>query len=179
MAIKPVVLTVDDDVPVLRAVERDLRKRYGQNYRILSAASGQAALDLLQRIDQRNEPVALFLVDHRMPQMSGIEFLAQTLDRHGDSKRVLLTAYADTDAAIRAINEIKLHHYLLKPWDPPEQNLYPVLDDLLEDWRSAFRPPFEGLRLMGSRWSPKTYELREFLAKNCGAVPVARCGHCR
>ncbi len=169
MAIKPVVLTVDDDAPVLRAVERDLRKRYGQDYRILSAASGQAALDLLQRIDQRNEPVALFLVDHRMPQMSGIEFLAKTLDRHGDSKRVLLTAYADTDAAIRAINEIKLHHYLLKPWDPPEQNLYPVLDDLLEDWRSAFRPPFEGLRLMGSRWWPKSYELREFLAKN--AVP--------
>jgi thioredoxin reductase (NADPH) len=169
MAAKPAILTVDDDVPVLRAVERDLRKKYGQHYRILSAASGQAALDLLQRIDQRNEPVALFLVDHRMPQMSGIEFLAQTLERHGDSKRVLLTAYADTDAAIRAINEIKLHHYLLKPWDPPEQNLYPVLDDLLEDWQSAFRPPFEGLRLMGSRWSPKTYELREFLAKN--AVP--------
>jgi thioredoxin reductase (NADPH) len=150
-------------------VERDLRKRYGQNYRVLSAASGQAAMDLLLRIDQRNEPVALFLVDHRMPQMTGIELLAQTLERHGNSKRVLLTAYADTDAAIRAINEIKLHHYLLKPWDPPEQNLYPVLDDLLEDWRSAFRPPFEGLRVMGSRWSPKTYELREFLAKN--AVP--------
>jgi thioredoxin reductase (NADPH) len=169
MPIKPVVLTVDDDVPVLRAVERDLRKRYGQNYRILSAPSGPGALDLLRRIDQRNEPVALFLVDHRMPQMTGIEFLAQTLGRHGDSKRVLLTAYADTDAAVRAINEIKLHHYLLKPWDPPEQSLYPVLDDLLEDWQSAYRPPFEGLRLMGSRWSPKTYELREFLAKN--AVP--------
>jgi thioredoxin reductase (NADPH) len=169
MPIKPVVLTVDDDVPVLRAVERDLRKRYGQKYRILSAASGQSALDLLQRIDQRNEPVALFLVDHRMPQMTGIEFLGQTLERHGDSKRVLLTAYADTDAAVRAINEIKLHHYLLKPWDPPEQSLYPVLDDLLDEWQSAYRPPFEGLRLMGSRWSPKTYELREFLAKN--AVP--------
>ncbi len=169
MAIKPVVLTVDDDGPVLRAVERDLRKRYGQNYRIMSAASGQAALDLLRRIEQRNEPVALFLVDYRMPQMSGIDFLAQTLEHHGDAKRVLLTAYADTDAAIRAINQIKLNHYLLKPWDPPEQNLYPVLDDLLEDWRSAFRPPFEGLRLMGSRWSPKTYELREFLARN--AVP--------
>lgn len=169
MPTKPVVLTLDDDVPVLRAVERDLRKRYGQNYRILSAASGQAGLDLLQRIDQRNEPVALFLVDHRMPQMSGIEFLAQTLTRHGDAKRVLLTAYADTDAAIRAINEIKLSHYLLKPWDPPEQNLYPVLDDLLDDWHSAFRPPFDGLRVLGSRWSPKTYELREFLARN--AVP--------
>jgi thioredoxin reductase (NADPH) len=169
MAIKPVMLTVDDDIPVLRAVERDLRKRYGQNYRVLSATSGQAALDLLHRIDQRNEPVALFLVDHRMPQMTGIEFLGQTLEHHTDSKRVLLTAYADTDAAIHAINQIKLHHYLLKPWDPPEQNLYPVLDDLLEDWRSAFRPPFEGVRVMGSRWSPKTYELREFLAKN--AVP--------
>jgi len=169
MAIKPLLLTVDDDIPVLRAIERDLRQRYGQEYRIVSAASGQAALELLHRIDQRNEPVALFLVDHRMPQMTGIEFLAQTLERHSDSRRVLLTAYADTYAAIRAINEIKLHHYLLKPWDPPEQNLYPVLDDLLEDWRSAFRPPFEGLRLMGSRWSPKTYELREFLARS--AVP--------
>lgn len=169
MPTKPVVLTVDDDAPVLRAVERDLRKRYGQNYRVLSAPSGQAALDLLRRIDQRNEPVALFLVDHRMPQMTGIEFLARTLEHHDDAKRVLLTAYADTDAAIRAINEVKLHHYLLKPWDPPEQNLYPVLDDLLDDWRSAFRPPFEGIRVMGSRWSPKTYALREFLAKNAVA----------
>ena len=169
MPAKPVVLIVDDDAPVLRAVERDLRKRYGQNYRILSAVSGPAALDLLQRIDQRNEPVALLLVDHRMPQMTGIEFLAQSLERHADAKRVLLTAYADTDAAIRAINQIKLNHYLLKPWDPPEQNLYPVLDDLLDDWQSAFRPPFEGLRVLGSRWSPKTYELREFLARN--AVP--------
>ena len=169
MATKPVVLILDDDVPVLRAVERDLRKRYGANYRILSAPAGQVALDLLKRIDQRNEPVALFLVDHRMPQMTGIEFLSQTLARHADTKRVLLTAYADTDAAIRAINEIKLHHYLLKPWDPPEQNLYPVLDDLLEDWQSAFRQPFEGMRVLGSRWSPKTYELREFLARN--AVP--------
>jgi len=169
MPTKPVVLTVDDDAPVLRAVERDLRKRYGQKYRIMSASSGQAALELVQRLDQRNEPVALFLVDHRMPHMTGIEFLAQTLPHHADARRVLLTAYADTDAAIRAINQIKLHHYLLKPWDPPEMNLYPVLDDLLDDWQSAFRPPFEGLRVLGSRWSPKTYELREFLARN--AVP--------
>src|SRR5439155_6964866 len=137
-----------------------------QNYRILSAASAQAALDLLRRIDQRNEPVALLLVDHRMPQMTGIEFLAQTLERHGDAKRVLLTAYADTDAAIRAINEIKLHHYLLKPWDPPEQNLYPVLDDLLDEWQAAFKPAFEGIRLLGARWSPQAYTLREFLARN-------------
>jgi len=150
-------------------VERDLRKRYGSQYRILSASSGQAGLDLVQRVDQRQDPVALFLVDHRMPQMTGIDFLSKTLDRHGDAKRVLLTAYADTEAAIRAINQIKLHHYLLKPWDPPEQNLYPVLDDLLDEWKSAFRAPFEGVRLLGSRWSPKTYELREFLARN--AVP--------
>jgi thioredoxin reductase (NADPH) len=169
MPTKPVVLTVDDDQAVLKAIERDLRKRYAQDYRVLSAPSGQAALSLLQRLDQRNEPVALLLVDHRMPQMNGIEFLAQTLERHSGARRVLLTAYADTDAAIRAINEIKLHHYLLKPWDPPEQNLYPVLDDLLERWRSDFRPPFEGLRVLGSRWSPKTYEIREFLARN--AVP--------
>src|SRR5208337_2309682 len=121
------------------------------------------------KLQQRGEPVALFLVDYRMPQMTGIDFLSRAIPSFPDAKRVLLTAYSDTEAAIRAINEIKLHHYLLKPWDPPEQNLYPVLDDLLEDWRSAFRPPFEGLRVMGSRWSPKTYELREFLAKN--AVP--------
>ena len=166
MALKPVVLAVDDDEPVLRAVERDLRKRYGQNYRVLSATSGRAALDLLQRIEQRNEPVALFLVDHRMPHMSGIEFLAQTLERHPDSKRVLLTAYADTDAAIRAINEIKLHHYLVKPWDPPEENLYPVVDDLLDDWQHNYKPHFAGVRVVGSRWSPKSYDLREFLARN-------------
>ena len=152
---KPAIFAIDDEPMVLSAVERDLRHKFGGQYRVLKADSGSAALEALKQLKLRNEPVALFLVDHRMPQMTGIEFLAQTLERHGDSKRVLLTAYADTDAAIRAINEIRLHHYLLKPWDPPEQNLYPVLDDLLEDWRSAFRPPFEGLRVMGSRWSPR------------------------
>lgn len=163
---KPVLLTVDDDPDVLGSIKRDLDRHYSKDYRVLEAGSGPAALDLLARLEHRNETVALFLVDHRMPQMNGIEFLARAMDKHPDARRVLLTAYADTDAAIRAINQIKLHHYLLKPWDPPEQNLYPVLDDLLEEWRAAFRPSFEGLRVLGTRWSPKSYELREFLGRH-------------
>src|SRR5581483_6232835 len=123
--------------------------------------SGAAALDLLKRLEQRSEPVALFLVDHRMPQMTGVEFLGRARETQPAAKRVLLTAYADTEAAIRAINEIKLHHYLLKPWDPPEQNLYPVLDDLLDEWQAGFKPSFEGIRLLGARWSPQSYALRE------------------
>ena len=163
---RPVLLAVDDDPAVLNAVERDLRTHYRDRYRVLKAGSGAAALGLLEKIRRRNETVALFLVDHRMPQMSGIEFLAQAVKDFGDAKRVLLTAYADTDAAIRAINEIKLNHYLLKPWDPPDQHLYPVLDELLEDWQASYRPPFEGIRVLGTRWSPQSYELREFLARN-------------
>jgi len=163
---KPVLLTVDDDSDVLHSIERDLRRQYAQHYRIVSAGSGTAALDLLRRLQRRNEPLALLLVDHRMPQMTGIEFLKHALQVYPDAKRVLLTAYADTDAAIEAINEIKLHHYLLKPWTPPENNLYPVLDDLLDEWQAAFRPAFEGIRLLGTRWSPQSYALREFLARN-------------
>lgn len=163
---RPAILTVDDDSDVLRAIERDLRRRYAEKYRVLSAGSGKSALDLLKRLEKTNEPVALFVVDHRMPQMNGIEFLSQAMVQYPDTKRVLLTAYADTDAAIRAINDVKLNHYLLKPWDPPEQNLYPVLDDLLEEWQASFRPPFEGLRVLGARWSPRSYQLREFLARN-------------
>jgi len=163
---KPVLLTVDDDPEVLKAVERDLRRQYAANYRILSANSGQAALALLEKLGQRGEAVALFLVDYRMPEMSGIEFLSRAIPSFPDAKRVLLTAYSDTEAAIRAINEIKLNHYLLKPWDPPEQNLYPVLDDLLGDWQGSYRPPFEGIRVLGTRWSRRSYELREFLARN-------------
>lgn len=163
---RPVILAVDDDAEVLRAVERDLRRRYSDRYRILTAPSGAAALELLARLRERGEPVALFVVDHRMPQMNGIEFLSQALRDHPDSKRVLLTAWADTDAAIRAINEVRLNHYLLKPWDPPEQNLYPVLDDLLDDWQASYKPPFEGIRVLGTRWSPRSYAVREFLARN-------------
>ena len=163
---KPVLLTIDDDPDVLRAVERDLRRRYAEKYRILRAESGPAALDLLRKLEQRNEPVALLLADHRMPQMNGLEFLAEAMQIYPNACRVLLTAYADTDAAIKAINDIKLHHYLLKPWDPPEDNLYPVIDDLLEDWLAQYKPLFEGLRVLGSRWSPPSYDLREFLARN-------------
>jgi len=163
---KAVLLTIDDDPEVLKAIERDLRRQYAENYRVLSANSGQGALDLLDKLRQRGETVALFLADYRMPQMSGIEFLSRAMGSFPDAKRVLLTAYADTEAAIRAINEVKLNHYLLKPWDPPEQNLYPVLDDLLDDWQASYRAPFEGLQILGTRWSPRSYELREFLARN-------------
>ncbi len=163
---KPVLLTVDDDADVLRAIERDLRRKYAENYRILRADSGPAALDLLRKLEQRNDPVAVLLADHRMPQMNGVEFLAEAMKIYPDACRVLLTAYADTDAAIQAINEIKLNHYLLKPWDPPEEKLYPVIDELLDEWLAEYTPPFEGLRVLGSRWSPKSYDLREFLARN-------------
>ena len=163
---KPVLITVDDDPDVLRSIERDLRKRYSERYRVLSANSGQAALELVDKTRQRADAVALFLADHRMPQMNGIEFLSEAMKRFPDARRVLLTAYADTNAAILAINEIKLHHYLLKPWDPPEEQLYPVLDDLLEEWQASHHPPVEGIRVFGARWSPKSYELREFLARN-------------
>lgn len=163
---KPALLAVDDDPEVLRAVERDLRSRYGGGYRMLSAPNGTVALDVVQKLTLRGEPLALMLVDYRMPQMDGVEFLSQARKIFPDAKRVLLTAYADTGAAIRAINDIQLHHYLLKPWDPPEQHLFPVLDDLLEDWRSSYRPAFDGVRVLGTRWSPKSYDLRDFLARN-------------
>jgi thioredoxin reductase (NADPH) len=163
---RPTILTIDDEVEVLHAIERDLRRRYASKYRIMRAESGRSALEILQRLKERVDPVALLLVDHRMPQMNGIETLTEGIKLYPDAKRVLLTAYADTDAAIKAINEVQLHHYLLKPWDPPEQHLYPVLDDLLEDWYSKYRPPFEGVRVLGTRWSPKSYEVRDFLARN-------------
>ena len=163
---RPVMLAVDDDPDVLRAVERDLRKRYSDRYRVMSADSGPSALNILTRLAQRSEPVALLVADHRMPQMSGIEFLTAAIRQFPDVRRVLLTAYADTDAAIGAINIVKLNHYLLKPWDPAEQNLYPVLDDLLDEWSAGYRAPFEGVRVIGTRWSPRCYEIREFLARN-------------
>lgn len=160
----PILLTVDDDGPVLAAVERDLRDRYAEHYRVLTASSGDQALDLLHRLRLREEPVALLLVDQRMPGMSGTEFLTASRALYPDARRVLLTAYADTEAAIRAINDADVQHYLLKPWDPPEDRLYPVLDDLLETWR---RPaPTTNLRLIGDRWSPASHEVRQFLARN-------------
>ena len=133
---------------------------------MLRAESGKGALDLLHRLQQRNDAVALMVVDHRMPQMNGVEMLKEAIKLYPGAKRTLLTAYADTDAAIKAINEVQLHHYLLKPWDPPEQQLYPVLDDLLEDWYAGFHPPFSGIRVLGTRWSSKSYKIRSFLARN-------------
>jgi thioredoxin reductase (NADPH) len=163
---KPVQLIVDDDPQVLQAVGIDLRHKYGDRFRILKADSGATALDLLKQLKLRNELPALFLVDQRMPQMTGVEFLEEAKMIFPDAKRVLLTAYADTDAAIRSINKAKIDFYLMKPWDPPEQNLFPVIDDLLDDWMASFRPPFEGIRVVGLRWSPKSYETRDFLARN-------------
>src|SRR5713226_6240012 len=163
---KPVLLTVDDDQQVLRSIERDLRRHYGDHYRILRAESGMSALDTLRQLKTRNDSVALLLADQRMPQMDGVGFLSKAMDLYPDAKRALLTAYADTDAAIRAINEVKIHHYLLKPWDPPEEQLYPVIDDLLDDWSSSYRPAFEGIRVLGNRWSPRSYEIRDFLARS-------------
>jgi thioredoxin reductase (NADPH) len=166
MATRPVLLTVDDDAEVLRAVERDLRRKYGERYRVLRADSGRAALELLRQLEGRGTPVALLLADQRMPEMTGVELLEQTLAIIPGAKRVLLTAYADTDAAIRAINQVRIHYYLMKPWDPPEQNLYPYLDDLLEDWWAHHQPPFDGIRVIGNRWSPRAHEVRDFLGRN-------------
>ncbi|MHB1134659.1 MAG: FAD-dependent oxidoreductase [Chloroflexota bacterium] len=163
---KPVLLAVDDEPEVLRAVERDLRQKYGADYRIMRAGSGNSALDTLKQLKLRGEPLALLLVDQRMPGMTGIEFLEHAIEIYPDAKRVLLTAYADTDAAIQAINSIRIHHYLLKPWHPPEERLYPVLSDLLDDWEASFHPPFEGLRLVGERWSSDAFYLKEFLTSN-------------
>jgi thioredoxin reductase (NADPH) len=163
---KPVIFAVDDDPEVLKAVGRDLQRRYGREYRVLRADSGQSALDTLGKVKLRNDPVALFLVDQRMPRMTGVEFLQRAKELFPDAKRNLLTAYADTDAAIRAINEVELNYYLQKPWDPPEEHLYPILDDQLEDWLSGFRPPFEGIRVVGNRWSSGSHRVRDFLSRN-------------
>jgi thioredoxin reductase (NADPH) len=163
---KPVLLTVDDDPEVLRSIERDLRGRYSQQYRIMRADSGSAGLSTLRELKARNNPVALLLADQRMPSMDGVGFLAEAMSLHPKAKRALLTAYADTNAAIDAINEARIHYYLMKPWDPPEEKLFPALDDLLHDWTAQFRPPYEGIRVLGTRWSSRSYELRDFLARN-------------
>src|SRR5246500_1641908 len=162
----PAIVTVDDEPEVLRAVERDLRRKYGKDYRILGTDSGRAAVDLLHQLKTRGESVALLLCDQRMPSMSGLEVLGQSMQIFPQAKRALLTAYADTNAAIAAINTAKVHYYLLKPWDPPEEKLYPVLDDLLEDWQADYRVAFSGLRVLGTRWSPTSHQLKDFLGRN-------------
>src|SRR5262245_47729271 len=149
---KPVIWMVDDDPGGLRAVERDLRRKYGDRYRVISADSGVSALESVKQLKLRNEPVALFLVDQRMPRMSGVEFLEQAIQLYPEAKRALLTAYADTDAAIRAINSVHIDHYLMKPWDPPEERLYGVVDDMLDDWQASYHPICQGLRIIGKPW---------------------------
>jgi len=166
---RPILLAIDDDVNVLEAVVQDLRRQYGSEYRVMRAAGGQTALDTLVQLRGRDEPVALLLSDQRMPGMTGVELLGRARELYPEARRVLLTAYADTDAAIQAINAARIHYYLNKPWDPPEEKLYPVLSDLLDDWKAGYRPPFEGLRVIGHRWSPRDHEVRSFLS--CNHVP--------
>ena len=163
---KPVILSVDDDPAVLAAIERDLRRQYRADYRVMKAGSAAEGLAAARELAARNTPVALFLVDQRIPGMSGIELLREVMKLHPNSRRVLLTAYADTEVAIAGINEIALDHYLMKPWDPPEQQLYPVLDDLLAEWRARVIPAFEGIRVLGSQWSPQSFTAKEFLSRN-------------
>jgi thioredoxin reductase (NADPH) len=163
---RPILLAIDDDINVLEAVVQDLRRNYGSTYRVMRAASGQAALDTLKQLKTREEAVALLLSDQRMPGMTGVEFLEAAMTIYPQARRVLLTAYADTEAAIRAINTARIHYYLTKPWDPPEEKLYPVLDDLLQDWNAGYQPKFEGLRVIGHRWSLKDHQLRSFLSRN-------------
>src|SRR6202008_1095669 len=163
---KPILLTVDDDPDVLRAIERDLRTQYGAEYRVISSDSPMGALDLLKGLKVRNDGVALLLADQRMPLMDGVGFLQAARQVFPNAKRALLTAYADTTAAISAINQANIDYFFMKPWDPPDEHLYPQLDDLLDDWQASYRPPFEGIRVLGTRWSPRSYELRDFLARN-------------
>jgi thioredoxin reductase (NADPH) len=163
---KPILLSVDDDSDVLRAIERDLRSQYGADYRVIGSDSPERALDLLKQLKVRNDSVALLLADQRMPRMNGVEFLQEGMRVFPEAKRALLTAYADTNAAISAINEASIHYFFMKPWDPPADHLYPQLDDLLDDWRASYRPAYEGIRVLGTRWSPRSYELRDFLARN-------------
>jgi thioredoxin reductase (NADPH) len=163
---KAVILAVDDEPEVLSAVERDLRQHFRAEYRIMKAGSGAQALEATTALRERNAPIALFLVDERMPRMSGTEFLHQARQIFPDARKVLLTAYADTRAAIAGINDVGLDYYLMKPWNPPEENLYPVLDELLTDWAASYRPPFDGIRVVGTAWSPHCHRVKDFLSRN-------------
>ena len=163
---KPVIMTLDDDMSVLNSIERDLRSRYGQDYRIIPINEGKTALDYLKKLEQRSGTVALFLVDQRMPELSGVEFLMEAIQVYPQAKRVLLTAYADTQAAIDSINEVGLNYYLMKPWHPPEERLYPILDELLEDWKAHVHLPYEGIRVAGTLWSLASHQAKDFLTRH-------------
>jgi thioredoxin reductase (NADPH) len=163
---RPVILAVDDDPQVLAAVRRDLRSHYGSTYQVMAASSGAEALETVHELKTRSKTIAAFVIDQRMPEMSGTEFLMAADQIFPQAKRLLLTAYADTEAAIQAINDVGLDHYLLKPWSPPEERLYPILDDVLDDWQANADVPFDGIRVLGTTWSPTTYEAKAFLARN-------------
>ena len=163
---RPIISIIDDDQQVLRAIQRDVRKKYKDDYRIMSTDSASDALEALADLKKKGETVALFISDQRMPEMLGVEFLEQAIDVFPDSRRVLLTAYSDIDAAIKAINDIRLDYYLMKPWDPPEEKLYPILSEILDDWQSAFIPDFHGIKVIGYQFSPKSHEIKDFLSGN-------------
>jgi thioredoxin reductase (NADPH) len=163
---KPMIFAIDDDHAVIRAIERDLRKYYGKEYRVMTAQSGEESLESLSKLKLKNEVVALFVSDQRMPGISGVDFLVRAKDIYPEAKRVLLTAYSDTDSAIKAINEVQLDYYLMKPWDPPQEKLYPVLNDLLDEWQASYKPDFDGIRLVGYQWSPHSHAIKEYLAGN-------------
>jgi len=164
--LKPVIMSVDDEPVVLKAVGRDLHAKYQRDYQIIELGSGGEALDTVLKLKQRNTPIALFLVDQRMPDMSGTEFLARAVKFYPEAKKVLLTAYSDTEAAIQSINSIGLDFYMLKPWDPPEEKLYPLLDELLSDWYAAMHPPYDGIRVAGALWSTSSHKVKDFLTRN-------------
>ena len=163
---QPNIFVIDDDEQVLRALTRDLKNKYRQEYRVLSTSSAKEALDSLLELKNKGESVAMFISDQRMPEMEGVDFLSKAMEFYDDAKKVLLTAYSDTDAAIKAINNVKLDYYLTKPWDPPEEKLYPVISDLLDDWQNNFHPDYKGTKLVGYQYSPKSHEIKEFLSGN-------------
>jgi thioredoxin reductase (NADPH) len=162
----PYIILVDDDAQVLGAILRDMRNKYRDDYRIVGTESAKEALELIRELKLKNEAVALFISDQRMPEMEGVEFLEKAREIYSEAKQVLLTAYSDINAAIAAINKVKLDHYLMKPWSPPEEKLYPVIDDLLEEWHAYYQPDHEGIRIIGFQWSPKSHKLKEFLSGN-------------
>src|SRR5690242_17404674 len=163
---QPIIFIVDDDAQVLRAITRDLKNKYRQDYRILSTSSAKEILDSLLELKNKGEAVAMFISDQRMPEIEGVDFLTQAMGFYDNAKKVLLTAYSDTDAAIKAINTVKLDYYPTKPWDPPEEKLYPVINDLLDDWQNDFHPDFKGIKLIGYQYSPQSHTIKEFLSGN-------------
>src|ERR1700761_2493939 len=163
---RPIIFSIDDDAQVLRAISRDLRTMYGKEYKIMSTTSAKEALESLPELKNSSDVVAMFVCDQRMPEMEGVDFLQKAIKIYPNAKRVLLTAYSDTEAAIKAINDVQLDYYLMKPWDPPEEKLYPVINDLLDDWHHDYIPDFKGIKLLGYQFSPQSHQVKDYLASN-------------